>query len=173
MGWWGAGWGNRVPESAREVAKAFYAGKVKNRSSCRTNGLSYWFISSEGAQVEIARRVPDNEVLAEMEKALLGLPHQRKLEFSVRGWRTQTTARHLTALGLDARCYGVKRPKFWIKGRYMPDDWAGWFTLDDVSYWPTEDPEVAAKRKLAEQREQARQYRQGRQFVQMTAPLPF
>jgi hypothetical protein len=171
MGWWGGGWGNHVPASAREVAEAFYAGKTKNRSNCRTDGRSYWFVSSEGNQVEIARRVPEDEQLDQITNALEGRSHRRLLEFCTRGWRTPTTARHFNALGLKAQCHGIKSPRFSIDGRYMPDSSYGWFTLDDVKGWPKEHPNDKAKRFKAEQRAQARACRQGREFVQMTAPL--
>lgn len=173
MGWWGGGWGNAVPQSGRDVAKAFYAGKPLKRSSCRTDGRSYWFLSSGGLEVEIARRVPDEELLDVITDIIQGGTPRRQLEFCIRGWRTQTTARHLNALGLKAECRGTKNPRFWVNGRYMPDDWSGWFTVDDVKSWPTEDPEVVAAELKALQRTQARAYRQGREFVQMTAALPF
>ena len=171
---WGGGWGNHVPQSGRDVAKAFYEGRALSRSSCRTDGRSYWFISHGKDQIEIARRLStEDEILAHVEAALNGLPHRKPLEFNTAGWRTHTTARHFCALGLKAECIGMKSPRFKVNGRYIPDEWAGWFTLDDVVGWPEEHPDDKAAREKRERRELARQYRQGRAFVQMTMALPF
>lgn len=175
MGWWGGGWGDRTPQSAREVAEAFYAGKTRKRSSCFTDGESYYFLSSAGRQVEIARRfTSDVQFVDNVERSLNGLPYARPLEFNLRGWPTPTTARHFCALGLKARCIGIKRPRFMIDGHYMPRDViekSVWFTKEDVHMWPTEHPDDAAKRLRAEQRERNRQYRQGREFVQLTPDM--
>jgi hypothetical protein len=172
MGWWGGGWGNHTPQSAKDVAEAFFAGKPRKRSSCKTDGQSYWFLSSNGIEVEIARRLKDNKAVVEAVAASLeGAETWRPLEFTIRGWRTPTTSRHLNALGLKTSCRGIKSPKFWVNGRFMPDNWAGWFTVDDVQNWPAEDPKVVARAEARRAREQARAYRQGHAFVQMTGRL--
>jgi len=168
MGWWGGGWGNHTPQSAKDVAKAFFAGKSLRRSSCRTDGESYWFISSDKREVEIARRLKDDKAIAEAVAASLegGLTY-KLLEFNIRGWPTPTTARHLSALGLKARCVGQKRPKFWVNGRLMPDNWTGFFSLDDISAWPDKDPDEVAR----EQRRARAWARKERKFVQLTPSL--
>lgn len=175
MGWWGGGWGDHTPQSAKDVAEAFYAGKTRNRSSCKTDGHSYYFISSDKREVEIARRTSPEETVEQLAEAVLGRPYVKPLEFNLRGWATPTTARHFNALGLKARCIGIKKPRFTIDGRYMPDDVINksiWFTLHDVNEWPTEHPDDAVKRLRAEERERNRNYRQGRDFVQLTPELP-
>lgn len=171
---WGGGWGNHVPQSGRDVAKAFYDGRTLKRSNCRTDGCTYWFVDHQGWEVEIARRLStEGGILAHVEAALNGLPHRKPLEFSTAGWRTHTTARHFCALGLKAECISTKTPRFRVNGRYIPDEWAGWFTLDDVADWPKEHPDDKLLREAREARELARQYRQGRTFVQTTLALPF
>lgn len=166
--WWGGGWGNHVPQSAKEVAEAFFAGKSRRRSSCRTDGKYYWFIPSGRYEIELARRLKDDTAIIEAAAAsLAGAITQRPLEFCTGGWLTPTTARHFNALGLKARCQGIKRPKFWINGRLMPDNWSGWFTLDDISSWPDQDPDEVAQ----EQRRANARARRERKFVQVTPSL--
>lgn len=94
---WGGGWGNRTPQTARDVAEAFYAGKARKRGNCRTDGSTYWLEGNE-----IAHRVPDDKVVDEVVKAIEGQTTQRLLEFSFCGWTTEMTCRHLKALGVDA-----------------------------------------------------------------------
>jgi hypothetical protein len=168
MTWWGGGWGNHVPQSAKEVAKAFFAGKSLRRSSCRTNGESYWFINSDGREVEIARRLKDDKAIAEaVVEALSGVETWRPLEFNTRGWRTPTTARHFNALGLKVQCIGRKNVKFWVNGRLMPDSWMGFFSFDDISAWPDKDPDEVAR----EERRARVWARKERRFVQLTPSL--
>ena len=100
MGWGGNGWGNHSPQTARDVAKAFYAGRARKRSNCETNGRTYQLCGSI-----IARRIPDDEVANEVAKAIEGQTVQRLLEFSFCGWPTEMTCRHLKILGVDA-CIG-------------------------------------------------------------------
>lgn len=165
---WGGGWGNHTPQSAKDVAKAFFAGKSLRRSSCRTDGQSYWFISSDKREVEIARRLKDDEAIVKAVVASLeGHTTWRPVEFNIRGWRTPTTARHLNALGLKARCVGQKSPKFWVNERLMPDNWHGFFSLDDVSAWLNQDPDEVAW----EQRRARAWARKERRFVQLTPSL--
>jgi hypothetical protein len=172
MGWWGGGWGDRTPQCAVDVAEAFYAGKTRKRSSCKTDGGSYWF-TSKGCEVEIARRLHTPEQIAEsVEQAIAGGKYIRSLEFNMRGWRTSTTARHFNALGLKAESRGRQSVRFSINGHYVLGDWSNkWFTKEDILGWPTEHPDDAAARELAEQREAARKYRQGRKFVQLTPDM--
>jgi hypothetical protein len=169
---WGGGWGNRPAQSAEDVAKAFYAGKRLQRSSCRTDGETYWFVT-EGRQLAIARRVRDEDRLDQITLALNGAIYQHPLAFNTCGWRSQTTARHFCALGLKAECFGIKRPQFWVNGRLMPDSFSGWFTPEMILAWPTEHPDDVTKRARRQQLDAARQYRMGREFVQTTLPLPF
>lgn len=147
---WGGGWGQHVPQSGIEVAQAFYAGKPRTRSSCRTDGRSYFFVTG-GYEVQIARRtLNDIEKVNEVALAIQGKPYMRPLEFSTKGWPTKTTARHFNALGLRAECRGIKNPKFMINDRYMPESYmftGKWFALDDVRSWPTELPQNKNKRR--------------------------
>ena len=103
---WGGGWGTGAPETARVVAKAFYEGRPCKRGNCETDGESYWL---EGHT--IARRVDVPSRVAYM------MIHDReqpktghKLSYSFAGWPTKMTARHLSALGLNAECRGTKDP---------------------------------------------------------------
>lgn len=173
MGQWGGGWGSHTSQSAKDVAAAFFAGKTKKRSSCRTDGNSYVFLASDGREVKIARRVSEDRQLDEITRAIMGEPYQRPLEFQIYGYRTPTTARHLNALGLDVQCHGIKSPQFWVNGKLMPDDHFGWFTANDTKSWWTEHPDDQAKRERLELRARNRAMRQSSDFVQLTAPLPF
>jgi len=168
MGWWGGRRGDHTPQSAKEVAAAFFAGKSLRRSSCRTDGESYWFISSDKREVQIARRLKDNEaIVAAVVASLDGATTWKPLEFNIRGWRTPTTARHLNALGLKAQCVGWNSPKFWVNGRLMPDNWSGFFSFDDINAWPDKDPDEVTR----EQRQARAQARRDRKFVQLTPSL--
>lgn len=97
---WGGGWGNHSPQTARDVAEAFYAGKTRKRSNCHTDGQTYWL---EGNP--IAWRIPDDQMADEVERAMFGKVVRRPLEFSFTGWTTEMTCRHLQALGLDAQIH--------------------------------------------------------------------
>lgn len=66
MGW---GFGPGVPQSARDVAAAFHAGRKCNRTNCVTDGETYWL---EGNA--IARRVRPEDELAEVAKASSARP---------------------------------------------------------------------------------------------------
>jgi hypothetical protein len=168
---WYGGWENHIPQSGRDVAAAFYAGRTLRRSSCRTDGSTYWFVG-DNIEVAIAHRVHKDQIADEVAKALQGLHSRRPLEFTTSGYWTKTTARHFVCLGLDAEAYRAnKADRFKVNGRYMPDNFSGWFTLEDVASWPTEHPNDKVIREARERRERNRQYRQGRQFVQMTPSL--
>lgn len=95
---YGFGYHYRVPQAAKDVAKAFYAGRSCKRTNCETDGRNYFL---EGNI--IARRVPEEEQAAEAAMALLGQDYRRPLEFSFAGWPTEMTCRHLIALGVQAR----------------------------------------------------------------------
>lgn len=93
---WGGGWGNRVPQTAKDVAAAFYAGRPCKRGNCETDGETYWLFGNA-----IARRT---DVAIHVARLLLNEQVGQKypLEFSFAGWPTSTTVRHLQALGVDA-----------------------------------------------------------------------
>ena len=93
---WGGGWGNHTPQTAKDVAAAFYAGRPCKRGNCETDGETYWLFDNA-----IARRTDTALVVARL---LLNKPEGPKypLEFSFAGWPTSTTVRHLRALGVDA-----------------------------------------------------------------------
>ena len=102
-GGWGGGWGNHVPETAKTVARAFYAGQKCRRGNCRTDGEDYVL-----EDTIIARRIPEDMIPLYVMRALSGkrMPHDRRpLEFQWGGWPTYMTARHLKALGVKAEVY--------------------------------------------------------------------
>jgi hypothetical protein len=98
---WGFGHHYRVPQAARDVAEAFYAGKKRTRTNCLTDGQNY---KLEGTT--IASRVRDEDITENIANALLGRVYRNPLEFSFNGWATQMTCRHLRALGLDCEIAG-------------------------------------------------------------------
>lgn len=126
MGWGFAG-GNRPPETAKTVAKAFYAGKVCKRGNCQTDGMLYWLENSV-----IARRIALDEIPEAVAAALSGEPWaRRELEFSFAGWPTKMTARHLSALGVDADCHGIKNPSPRFNDIEVGS--SRWYTLAEIA----------------------------------------
>lgn len=114
---WGGGWGNHTPQTAKDVATAFYAGRVCRRSGCETDGETYWLFDNA-----IARRT---DVALHVAKFLLNERVSQKypLEFSFAGWPTSTTVRHLQALGVEA---SLRRGQPLIHGRPVaPSAWYG------------------------------------------------
>lgn len=94
---WGGGWGNRVPETARTVARAFYAGKSCKRGNCETDGAVYIL-----EQSIIASRIKDDLIPDMVAAAIAGQHVPKMLQFTFRGWPTEMTCRHLQALGVRA-----------------------------------------------------------------------
>ena len=123
---WGGGWGNHTPDTARTVAKAFYAGRACKRGNCRTDGENYWL---ENAC--IARRIKSEDVLTRLTAALVHGHSARMLEFSYGGWPTKMTARHLCALGVDADVYGIKNPDCRLNNRPCGSD--VWYTPEEIA----------------------------------------
>lgn len=132
-----------APQTARQVAEAFYAGRKRTRGNCSTDGETYWLYGNP-----IARRIrPENEA-EHVTAALVGQPYRAaSLEFSFAGWLTQTTMRHLTALGLDCHVAtefgfgpkgGVDRSARsqipLMRGRRVSAD--GWFSPEALALLP-------------------------------------
>lgn len=103
-----------VPDTARTVAKAFYAGRRCKRGNCSTDGETYYLYGNP-----IARRIkPENE-LEHFAQVLLGKTTRGLLEFSWAGWLTPTTARHLDALGAKPRI--AREHRFGPRGGRLPE----------------------------------------------------
>jgi hypothetical protein len=126
MSWWG-GHGNRAPETAKAVAEAFFAGKKRKRSNCRTDGEHYYL-----EDTCIARRIKPEDIPKAIAAALEGMRWgKRPLEFSYSSWPTQMTARHLKALGVNAECYGRKSPVAKFNG--VEVDSNRWYTPAEIA----------------------------------------
>ena len=135
---WGGGWGNHVPDTARVVAKAFYEGRTCRRGNCRTDGLEYILEATV-----IARRRPPHVVAENVAAMLLSETGTLKLscvplEFTFGGWPTKMTARHLSALGVDAEVIGVKNPECYLDGK--PCASAVWYTPEQIEALPPKPP---------------------------------
>lgn len=157
MSWFGYHY--QVPQSARDVAEAFYAGKRRTRSNCWTDGMDYVLEDSV-----IARRVTDDQLPDEIARAVQGLPCRRLLEFTFQGWATKMTCRHLRALGIDAELASqpVYGPRGGVTGRIEVPLMNGrlviqnrWYTREELalmSPWhpkPWTPPETVGQRQLA------------------------
>lgn len=163
---------DRVPESAKTVAKAFYAGRACKRSNCETDGETYWLKGNE-----IARRIDAPKRIA---RKLSGefSPNDRwdfpTVAISWAGWYTWITARHLRALGFEATPphKGSGAPAL-INGRYArKGEMIGWMTAEQIATWPRWF--VIQKLKLAiadEIKQFTRTQREARSFQQLTYPL--
>jgi hypothetical protein len=124
---WGGGWGDHVPETARTVAKAFYAGRTCKRGNCETDGSVYRLENTV-----IARRIKPEDIPAHVARKLEGyLDTRRELEFTWSGWPTKMTARHLCALGVDAQCYGIKKPS--ARFNNVEVEYDRWYTPDEIT----------------------------------------
>ena len=98
---WGDSWGNRPGQAARDVAKAFYEGRTLNRSSCSTDGETYFVYGDP-----IARRIKSEDIPRAVEHTLNGGNWgRRELEFRFT-YANKQIARHLCGLGIDATYYG-------------------------------------------------------------------
>lgn len=149
---WNGGWCNHYsPETARQVAEAFWAGKYRKRSNCETDGKVY---KLEGHV--IARRVPPEDVPEQVTNALRGGKAYPAFSFTFAGYPTKTTARHLRALKIDAEVFGIKNPVCRISGKIV--DPSTWYTPEmiDELVNPVPPPKVP---------------RPDKAFVNLTLPL--
>lgn len=135
---WGGGWGNHAPNTAREVAKAFYEGRKRKRGNCETDGNTYWL---EGHA--IARRVKAEDVLEHIAQNISCGQKRPLLEFTFAGWPTKMTARHLTALGINAESYGIKEPRIYLDGK--PCEPSVWYSKEDIKNLPPKAPVLKPK----------------------------
>lgn len=127
---WGGGWGNHAPETARTVAKAFYEGRACKRGNCSTDGKTYWL-----EHTPIAKRIKPEDIPTFVALKIQGNgPDRRPLEFSYNGWPTKMTARHLSALGVDAEVYGIKNPDCRLGGK--PCNSRDWYTKEEIASLP-------------------------------------
>ena len=122
MSWGG---GDRAPETARIVAKAFYAGKPRKRGNCHTDGERYILVDSV-----IARRIDVPLRVAHVMETGETLPPGHELSFTFAGWPTKMTARHLRALGVQAYCQGIKKPVVTMNGKTVHP--SHWYTLAEL-----------------------------------------
>ena len=147
---YGFGRGNRAPDTARAVAKAFYAGKKCKRGNCETDGNTYWLYGNA-----IARRIKDEDIPAAVATAICGGNPGRVLEYSFAGWCKSTTVRHLNALGVRA---SVARSESFINGN--PCFSRVWYTPQMIAeLLPAPPPPPKPPRGV------------NAKFVQMTEPL--
>lgn len=147
-------WGGGNNKGAREVAAAFYAGKARKRGNCWTDGRTYFLYNHP-----IARRLHEDDVVKMVQARLMNEHYQRPgPEFTWAGWCTQTTARHLDALGVPNAHPGSSsqhdpRPPT-ICGK--PVDDTAWYTLAEAVALPEYVPPPKRKRTV---------------FVNITEPL--
>lgn len=126
---WGGGWGNHIPDTARTVAKAFYEGRACKRGNCETDGMYYYLENSviaarENLAMEVAFKLMHDG--REMRN-----PHRGPTLYSFAGWPTKMTARHLCALGLDAACYGIRKPSPQFRNIEVQTN--SWYTKDAIN----------------------------------------
>lgn len=134
MGWFGYGWHNRVPETARQVAKAWMAGKERKRGNAESCAGGYWLCNSKIA----IRPMTDEEIAHAVEMTLRhGEPYKiwREPQFSFGGWPTKMTARHLNACGIKAevRRAGPRGKRYdvaLLEGRIVDSN--GWYTKSEL-----------------------------------------
>jgi hypothetical protein len=149
MGWNSRGSG--APGTAQTVAKAFYEGRACKRGNCETDGTAYRLFGNV-----IARRNPNWSIDKAVAAKLLDEPFAARLEFTWCGYVTDTTARHLNALGCAAqrsRNYDDKPATMF--GREVHPGL--WYTPEELRERPEWTP--APKKQRAPR------------FVNMTAPL--
>lgn len=122
-------WGGGSGKGAGEVAAAFYAGKSRKRGNCETDGRTYWLHGHA-----IAKRIPPEDIPAAVVRRLRGGDPGKRLEFSWADYCTQTTARHLYALGVPGAWKGSesqrnpRAPELFGK----PVSSYGWYTAEDA-----------------------------------------
>lgn len=129
---WGGGWGNHVPQTAKDVAAAFYAGRECRRSGCETDGETYYLCGHA-----IARRtdIPKRVAMTLINQRL---PAAYPLQFSFAGWSTSTTVRHLLALGVPA---SISRGQALIHGVAVDSHcWYLKLEIDQLADQPKYDP---------------------------------
>lgn len=124
----GFGWGNHAPQTAKDVAKAFYAGKACKRGNCQTDGETYWLYGNA-----IAKRIREEDILEEVGRALEGKSTIAALQFRWHSWPTQCTARHLNALKAKAE---VRGGQTYFDGK--PCFMDRWYTPREIEELPPE-----------------------------------
>ena len=65
--------------------------------------------------------------------------------YTFAGWPTKMTARHLSALGIKAECYGIKNPRCLINGKVV--DPAQWYSLEDIAELVNPEPPPKRERR--------------------------
>ena len=121
------GYGHGTPQAARDVAEAFFAGKKRTRTNCRTDGTEYILVNAV-----IARRVRDEDRAENIANLLAGERYRRPLEFTFAEWATDMTARHLNAFpGIRAE---VRKGDPFINGRMVSS--GRWYTHDEINALP-------------------------------------
>lgn len=133
MGYYAYGYGHHVPEAAKIVAAAFKEGRPRKRNNCESWDGSYYLVNSVIAE----GYYPGHEHINTM-RVLEGLKPLNPVRFSFAGWPTKMTARHLSALGIKAECWGIKNPKCYMNGK--PVNPSRWYTLEDIEALPPEPP---------------------------------
>lgn len=148
------GHGDRPGKIAREVAAAFYAGKKCKRSNCRTDGETYWLFDNA-----IAKRIKDDDIAAAVAANLLGQSTKRLVEYTWAGWLTDTTERHLKALGVPGVWKGrdSKRDPHPPTICDKPVSSTEWYTLEEAAQLPMYVPPQKPRR--------------GQPLVNLTKPL--
>ena len=124
-----------VPQSGKDVAAAFFAGKPKKRTNCETDGEQYWLLGTCLAR-ELKQPLRIARVLSGEE------PNPKRLgalEFGFGGYGSKLTARHLRALGLDASWKQSTGPC--ING--APVSSTRWYTRSEID--ALKPPPVKAK----------------------------
>jgi hypothetical protein len=126
-------WGGGNNKGASKVAAAFYQGRKLMIGNARTDGVTYWLFDNA-----IARRTPNYDVSLAVAAKLLGERDIHDVEFSWAGYCTQTTQRHLDALGVPGTWRGTenqrepREPE--ICGK--PVNRRGWYTLRKAAELP-------------------------------------
>ena len=144
---WGGRHGDRPPRYVKPVVQAWRENRTmgiskgKGSEGVRTEDGGYYVYNNL-----IAVHRTEAQRLENMSHIIRGgTASTSEYSYTFAGWPTKMTARHLSALGIKAECYGIKNPRCLINGKVV--DPAQWYSLEDIAELVNPEPPPKRERR--------------------------
>lgn len=130
---WGGGHGDRPPRYVKPVVQAWRENRTmeiskgKGSEGVATREGGYYVYGNL-----IAVHRTEAQRLDNVTRVIRGAEDVDCAEYAYTfaNWPTKMTARHLSALGIKAECFGVKDPKCYMNGKLV--DASQWYSLEEI-----------------------------------------
>lgn len=144
MGWGG---GSHPPRYVKPVVQAWRQNlslkisKGKGSEGVATEGGGYYVYGNL-----IAVHRTEAQRLDNVTRVIRGAEDVDCAEYAYTfaNWPTKMTARHLSALGIKAECFGIKNPKCYMNGKLVSPGM--WYSLERLAEMVNPEPEVKPER---------------------------